>query len=82
MNAYLVYRINDPVTVAVQKGEHYSLEQVPAGCLFRTANSTPDCNGMISGVCRGDAVLMFSRDLEDCAIAVGTEAAFCVNLPA
>ena len=68
-----VYRINDPVTVAIQLETHYELVQLPVGSLFRAADSKPDRNGMIQGTCRGDAVLMFMRDLEDCASPIAGE---------
>lgn len=79
MTTYFVYKLTNPITVAVQQGGQYRLAQLPAGCLFRTPDSKPDCNGMISGTCLGDQVLVFSRDLEDCAIPIGSEAASCMS---
>ena len=61
------YRLNAPVTVVViQEGRHRLL-QLPAGSVFQPKAARLDRNRMIEGTCKGDIVLVFSRDLEDCA---------------
>lgn len=64
------YRLNMPVTVVAQQGTRDKLLQLPMGSIFYARDSRPDRNGMVGGTCKGDAVLMFSRDLQDCAIPV------------
>ena len=64
---YRVYQISEPVTVVFDENGRHKLVQLPVGSVFRTTNLKPDRDGMIQGTCRGKAVLMFSRDLEDCA---------------
>ena len=38
--------------------------------MFKSSGSKPDRNGMIDGICNGDTVLIFSRDLEDGAESI------------
>ena len=63
--AALAYLLKNPITVVVRQVNQYRLVQLPAGSVFNSSGSRPDPNGMIDGTCRGDVVLMFSRDLED-----------------
>ena len=63
--AALAYLLKNPITVVVRQVNQYRLVQLPAGSVFNASGSRPDPNGMIDGTCRGDVVLMFSRDLED-----------------
>ena len=61
------YRLDWPVTVVVEQTHHHRLMQLPAGAVFYAVAGTPDRNRMIRGICNGDVVLMFARDLENCA---------------
>jgi hypothetical protein len=69
--AALAYLLKNPITVVVRQVNHYRLVQLPAGSVFNASGSEPDPSGMIDGTCKGDAVLMFSRDLEDRAEPIG-----------
>jgi len=73
--AALVYRIKTPVTVVVREINNYRLAQLPEGSLFETSGSRPDVNGMVDGTCKGEVVLIFSRDLEDRAELIASAAA-------
>jgi hypothetical protein len=64
------YQIKEPVTVVTLRTGRHQLVQLPPGSIFQTRDSKPDRNGMIDGFCRGDTILMFSRDLEDRAMRV------------
>lgn len=67
------YRISKPVTVVILHAGHYRLTQLPAGSVFQTASPKPDRNGMIDGTCGGYAAIIFSRDLQDCAVPISAE---------
>ena len=69
--AALAYLLKNPITVVVRHLNHYCVVQLPAGSVFNASSSRPDSNGMIDGTCKGDMVLMFSRDLEDRAEPIG-----------
>ena len=73
------YRLTHPITVVVQRTGHQRLEQLPARSVFCVNSSKPDSNGMIHGICRGDEVMMFSRDLEDRAEPIVAEKAIGVG---
>jgi len=66
-----VYRLQEPVTVLVELTQGHRLQQLPAGSVFYASTMKPDCNGLIEGICDGNSVRMFSRDLEDCAHSIG-----------
>jgi hypothetical protein len=68
--AHFAFRLNMPVTVVVQQPNRHKLLQLPIGAIFYAGNSRPDQNGMVEGTCKGDAVLIFSRDLQDCAVPI------------
>jgi hypothetical protein len=69
--AALAYLLKNLITVVVRQTNHYRLMQLPAGSVFNASGSRPDSSGMIDGTCKGDAVLMFSSDLEDRAEPIG-----------
>jgi hypothetical protein len=66
MNA-AAYRLKNPATVVIRQANRYRLMQLPTGSVFRPLGSKSDFNGMIEGTCKRNVVLIFSRDLEDCA---------------
>ena len=68
-----VYRLTMPVTVEVQQAGHYRLTQLPVGSIFVPRIQGPDRNGIVYGTCKGDVVLLFSRDLENCAEPIAGE---------
>ena len=66
-----VYRLQEPVTVLVGQTNGPRLQQLPAGSLFYASSTKPDRNGLIEGICDGNSVQIFSRDLEDRAHPIG-----------
>jgi hypothetical protein len=71
----LAYRLNDSVTALVQKSGFCKFLQLPVGALFYPTVHKPDRNGMVQGQCLGEAVEMFSRDLEACGEPVAEQTA-------
>jgi hypothetical protein len=61
------YRLKNPATVVTRQANRYRWAQLPAGSVFTPLAAESDSNGMIEGTCKRDVVLMFSRDLDDCA---------------
>ena len=57
------YRLTNPITVDVQS--RHRLVELPAGSIIYPGSPDPDANGMIDGMCNGDEVMVFSRDLEE-----------------
>jgi len=62
-----VYRISDPVTVVVEEGRQWRLKQLSVGSQIQTIGSNPDGSGLIRARCEGEIILIFTRDLQDCA---------------
>ena len=46
--------------------------ELPSGSEFVVADAKPDHKGMVSGTCEGKSVLVFQRDLDERAEAIGT----------
>ena len=61
----MAYRLKYPITVVVRRRDNYRLVQLPAGSVFHLSGAMPDSSGMIDGTCKGDSVMIFSRDLEE-----------------
>lgn len=59
------YRLKNPIMVVVNEGNRHRLHRLPAKSVFHVTCSKPDPNGMIEGICEGNSILMFFRDLED-----------------
>jgi hypothetical protein len=62
--AATAYRLVIPLIAVIQE-EDSRLMELPAGSLFYSLNCTPDSRGMVKGMCKGHAVLIFACDLED-----------------
>jgi hypothetical protein len=61
------FRLVRPATVMVQQKNHYCLKHLREGSVLHTTAQEPDRNRMIECNCRGDIVLIFSRDLDESA---------------
>ena len=61
------YRLHLPVTVVRQDANRHRFVQLPVGSVFYPAAGCASREVMIEGTCNGDVVLMFTRDLKDCA---------------
>jgi hypothetical protein len=59
------YRLKSSITVVVRNMDRHRLIELPPGSVFYATILKPDSKGMIDGICGGNAVLMFSSDLED-----------------
>jgi hypothetical protein len=57
------YRLTNSITVDIQCC--HRLIELPAGSIIYPSSVAPDANGMIDGICNGDVVMVFSRDLEE-----------------
>jgi len=71
--AMSIYRFRAAATVAIREQNGFRLKEISAGSVFLAASREPDHNGMFSGTTNGDSVLIFRRDLEERAEAVGLE---------
>lgn len=66
------YRLQQPVTVLVKNTHGYRLQQLPAGSVLQLSTGKPDRSGLLEATCNGNSVQIFSRDLQECASAMGT----------
>ena len=57
------YRINSPIMAVMMNRDR--LIQLPIGSMIYAGSLTPDANGMIDGICNGEVVMVYSRDLEE-----------------
>jgi hypothetical protein len=57
------YRLTNSITVDIQC--RHRLIELPAGSIIYPSSVGPDANGMVDGICNGDVVMVFSRDLEE-----------------
>ena len=67
------HRITFPIAAVVREGTREILRTLPPGCVV-TLTSETDCGGMIEGICDGQQVRVFQRDLEERARRVELEA--------
>ena len=62
--AAAAYRLMNPLMAVLQE-ERSLLTELPAGAVFYSTNSKPDSRGMVKGMCKGHAVLIFACDLDE-----------------
>jgi len=60
------YRLKDPLIAVIQEDRSHLME-LPAGSMFSRPSQKPDSHGMVKGMCKGQTVLLFASDLEECA---------------
>ena len=58
------YRLKNPL-MAVSQEQDTRLVELPAGSMFYSSSGSPDSQGMIKGMCKGQMVLIFASDLEE-----------------
>lgn len=67
------YRFRAPTTVAIRERNGFRITEVSADSLFFSSSTEPDRNHMLGGVCNGETIVVFARDLEERAEVVGAE---------
>jgi hypothetical protein len=75
------YRLSFPITVVAQDAKRFRLRQLPAGSVLICTSSQTDAGGMIRASCNGSAVIVFERDLEECAEPILTSSGSTTTAP-
>jgi len=65
------YRFRAATTVAIRERQGFKIAEVSAGSLFLPSSAAPDQNHMVNGLCNGQMVVVFARDLEERAEVLG-----------
>jgi len=69
------YLFKAPIVVVLCDASGERPRELPVGSVFMTTSSTPDCSGMIDGMCDGTSAIMFARDLDERAERIVDEPA-------
>jgi len=63
------YRLRDSLLAIVLEDDSRLLE-LPAGAMFYSTSLSPDRQGLVKGMCKGQMVQIFACDLEERAEAL------------